>query len=48
MLESDFLPQRGAVRVIKRSLIYSAADPSVLAQDQATIVVYRTRGGWQM
>ena len=43
------LPSRlGAVRVIMRSLIYSAADPGLLAQDRATIVVHRTRGGWQM
>ncbi|MCC3313635.1 hypothetical protein [Nocardia africana] len=34
--------------MIKRSLIYSAADPALLAQDRATIVVHRTRSGWQM
>ncbi|MGW0056516.1 hypothetical protein [Nocardia nova] len=42
------LSRRSAARVIKRSLIYSAADPGLLAQDRATIVVHRTRGGWQM
>ncbi|PSR57573.1 hypothetical protein C8259_34395 [Nocardia nova] len=40
------LPRRGMVRVIRRSLVYSAADPVVLAQARATIVVPR-RGAWQ-
>ncbi|MFJ9371432.1 hypothetical protein ACIRRA_44520 [Nocardia sp. NPDC101769] len=37
----------GPGRVIKRSLIYSAADPALLAQERATIVVHRAAGGWQ-
>ncbi|MBF6451766.1 hypothetical protein IU429_29300 [Nocardia elegans] len=34
--------------MIERSLIYSAADPQARGQDRVTIVVHRTRGGWQM
>ncbi|WP_405496987.1 hypothetical protein [Nocardia sp. NBC_00511] len=35
------------MRVIKRSLVYSAADPELLAAERATIVVHRNPGGWQ-
>ncbi|MFE3195185.1 hypothetical protein ACFXHA_39710 [Nocardia sp. NPDC059240] len=34
--------------MIKRSLIYSAAAPELLAQERATIIVHREAGGWQM